>query len=104
LTNIDLVEVSIVTFPANPKARVSSVKTFTVEELRDLEDSLRDAGLSRTDAKSALSIFRRFQRDAGMPGLTHRDDAVPEPTASAAHAMQAADELLARICGGALKF
>jgi HK97 family phage prohead protease len=79
LTNVDLVEVSIVTFPANPKARVTTVKMLTAEEWRVWEGALRDEGLSHRDAKAALSVFRRMlQRDAGVPDLTHRDDAVPE--------------------------
>ena len=54
LTNIDLWEVSIVTFPANPKARVGSVKTLGTDELRELEGALRDEGLSRADSRIAV--------------------------------------------------
>jgi len=67
LTNVDLWEVSIVTFPANPKARISSVKALTSDERRELEDRLRDAGLSRSDAKTAVAILTELQRDAGEP-------------------------------------
>jgi HK97 family phage prohead protease len=102
LTNIDLVEVSIVTFPANPKARVTSVKTLTVDELRELEDSLRDEGLSRADAKKALSVFRRLQRDAGVPDSTHRDDAVPDQTADC-EALAAANRLFEQFVAGSLR-
>jgi HK97 family phage prohead protease len=102
LTNIDLVEVSIVTFPANPKARVSSVKTFTLDELRELEDSLRDEGLSRADAKTAISVFRKLRRDAGVPGSTHRDDAVPDQ-AAVDDALAAANRLFDKIVAGSLR-
>jgi hypothetical protein len=81
LTNIDLIEVSIVTFPANPKARVTTVKAMTVDQWRELEGSLRDEGLSHRDSKTAVSVFRKLQRDAGVPDSTRRDDAVPDQTA-----------------------
>lgn len=60
LKDIDLWEVSLVTFPANPKAVVDEVKT-----VRGLENFLRDAGLSRAEAKVALAAIRAdSQRDA----------------------------------------
>jgi hypothetical protein len=90
LTNIDLWEVSIVTFPANPKARVGAVKSLTTEELRDLEAILRDEGLSQRDAKTALSGFRKWlQRDAAAPVSAPRDEVVPE----VAEIMEALDKL-----------
>ena len=68
LTNIDLWEVSIVTFPANPKARVTAVKALTNQETRDLEDALRDAGLSRADSRTAVAVLKHWsQCDAGEP-------------------------------------
>ena len=60
LKDIDLWEVSLVTFPANPKAVVDEVKT-----VRGLENFLRDAGFSRAEAKAALAAVRAdSQRDA----------------------------------------
>lgn len=53
LRKIDLLEVSLVTFPANPRARVESVKTWSP---RDLEDALREAlGLSARQAKRLVA-------------------------------------------------
>lgn len=90
LTKINLWEVSIVTFPANDKATISSVKTLTQEKLRDLEDALRDEGLSRTDSKTAVSVFRKHVlRDAGKPESTLRDEVVPEINAEAAELLKA---------------
>jgi hypothetical protein len=40
LTNIDLWEVSIVTFPANDKARISNVKTQTADDVSKAADAL----------------------------------------------------------------
>ncbi len=54
IKRLDLWEVSIVTFPANPKARVERVKSLAVPDLRsrqDIEKALRDAGFSRSVAK-----------------------------------------------------
>lgn len=60
LKDIDLWEVSLVTFPANPKAVVDEVKT-----VRGLENLLRDVGYSRAEAKAALAAIRAdSQRDA----------------------------------------
>ena len=77
LTNIDLWEVSIVTFPANPEARVLSVKSLTPDQLRDLEDRLREAGLSRSDAVTAIAVLKRLQREAGAPTSGRREVAAP---------------------------
>lgn len=53
LKKIELMEVSLVTFPANGKARVQSVKSGLT--IRDAERSLRDAGFSRSEAKAILA-------------------------------------------------
>lgn len=67
LTKIDLFEVSLVTFPANPKARIDSVKSAGGLTVRDAETALRDAGFSRTEAKAILAKgFKGIgQREAG---------------------------------------
>lgn len=69
LKKIDLFEVSLVTFPANPKARVQDVKSTLTA--RDAERALRDAGFSRTEAKAILADgFNAVgsPRDAGKDG------------------------------------
>jgi len=71
LKRIDLIEVSIVTRPANGKARVESVKNDWTE--RDFERLLtRDAGLSRSDAMVVINQgFKSLiaMRDAGSSEL-----------------------------------
>lgn len=62
LKEIDLWEVSLVTFPANPKALVDDVKS--IKTIRDVEDTLRDAGFSRTEAKALIAACKSAQRDA----------------------------------------
>ena len=60
LTEIDLWEVSLVTFPANESARISGVKSIeTIESLADAEAFLRDAGgLSRREATAFVSRIK----------------------------------------------
>ena len=83
LTAIDLWEVSLVTFPANEKARVTNVKS--ADEMatpKDAEKALRDAGFSKSDATAFVSRVMRM-------GEARSDSAN-----STAVAMKAADRLL----------
>lgn len=83
LTEIDLWEVSLVTFPANEKARVTNVKS--ADELsapKDAERILRDAGFSKSDATAFVSRVMRM-------GEARSDSAN-----STAVAMKAAQRLL----------
>jgi len=44
LKSVDLVELSIVTFPMNDKARIGAVKSGDIKTIRQFEDFLRDVG------------------------------------------------------------
>lgn len=59
LTEVDLLEISMVTFPANDSARITRVKSAlaagAVPSEREFEAFLRDAGFSRKQAKGVLS-------------------------------------------------
>lgn len=72
LKKVDLMEVSIVTMPANPKSRVTQVKS-----IRDFESFLRDeGGYSAAQAKRiASSGFKSIEtmRDAGDDGQELED-------------------------------
>lgn len=86
LTEIDLWEVSLVTFPANEKARVTNVKN--AEQLsapKDAERILRDAGFSKSDATALVSRVMRMGEE--------RSDSVD----STAKAMQAANRLISSL-------
>ena len=78
LKRIDLIEVSMVTRPANGKARVESVKSDWTE--RDFERLLtRDAGLSRSEALVVINQgFKSLiaMRDAGSAELAELYEAV----------------------------
>lgn len=70
LKRIDLVEISLVTFPANGKARVSGVKSIGETE-REIENWLtRDAGFSRREARIAIN--------QGFKALIGKQDATGE--------------------------
>ena len=60
ITQIDLIEISPVTFPANRNARISSIKSIAdMDSITELEDLLRDAGgFSRTQAKSIIARIK----------------------------------------------
>jgi HK97 family phage prohead protease len=51
LTDVQLWEVSPVTFPANSEARITGVKASDISSPKDFERFLRDAGFSRKEAK-----------------------------------------------------
>lgn len=56
LTALDLFELSVVTFPANGKARIAAVKSADqIATIRDFEKFLRDAGFSNAAAKAIAS-------------------------------------------------
>ena len=64
IKRVDLVEISLVTFPANGKARVTGVKSLGNTE-REIEGWLmRDAGLSRREAR--IAINQGFKSLIGM--------------------------------------
>ena len=65
LKEVDLLEVSVVTFPANPEASILGVKNMKDMTIRDLERCLRDVGLSNKQAKAVAAD--------GFKGLNQRD-------------------------------
>lgn len=86
LTEVDLWEVSLVTFPANGKARVTNVKAADdLAAPKDAERLLRDAGFSKSDATAFVSRVMRM-------GEARRESAD-----STAAAMRSADRLLASL-------
>ena len=80
LKRIDLMEISVVTFPANPKARIQRVKSLnadTIKTIRDFEAFLRDVGgFSHGAAKQIASQGFKAEPDP-------RDEAGLEKLAAA---------------------
>lgn len=86
LTQIELWEVSLVTFPANGKARVTGVKSVDeIDAPKDAEKALREAGFSKADATAFVARVMRM-------GEERR-----EAAQSAALAQRAAERLLATL-------
>ena len=72
ITKGGLREVSVVMYPNNPMAEVQKLEFFRADgtaDLKILERALRDASLSKKDAVTAASIFKKVleQRDASKP-------------------------------------
>jgi len=97
ITKGGLREVSVVMYPNNPNAEIQKLEYFTKDgeiDLRVLERSLRDAGVSKQNAVTAASVFKRVieQRDAvqlPVENAPSRSDSDAEVTK--------ADELLAAL-------
>lgn len=104
LIEVDLKEISIVTFPANDLARVSNVKRLMLDQIRDFEEALRDAGLSRRDSAKAISVLKSFQRDAELPDSMLRDAVAPGESENCGDACTAALAVEAKICASLLRF
>ncbi len=67
LLEVDLWEVSIVTFPANGNARVDDVKSAKnislIKSMREAEQTLRDAGFSQREAVAMIARIKDLQDD-----------------------------------------
>lgn len=74
LHEVKLWEISPVTFPAGDSARVDSVKS--ARSLSELEDVLRDAGFSKSEA----GLFLRQARDVALLGEPATVNAKTSPT------------------------
>ena len=79
LEDVELLEVSLVTFPANDKARVTAVKSFNA---RDLEAALRsELKLPQADAVRAVAIAKKHLREGGEDDQVGREGADPDKLA-----------------------
>lgn len=92
LTEVDLWELSLVTFPANEQARITGIKAADVVGLatvREAEKALRDAGFSADAAKAFLAEVKRLHVSDGRDA----HEAAQE-SQEAQRAMKAANRLL----------
>lgn len=88
LLEVELWEVSLVTFPANAEARVTGVKGLDIDSVsspKDAERLLREAGLLKSDATAFVSRVMRM-------GEERREATAPDAQLHAA-----ADRLLAAL-------
>jgi HK97 family phage prohead protease len=92
LTEIDLWEVSPVTFPANEKARVTSVKSIeALASVRDVEQMLRDRGFTKTEAVALVAKIKGLR--AGDPSKS--DGGAGDPLAELVAALKRRGSALA---------
>ncbi len=63
---VELYEISLVTFPANEKARIQSVKNDLPKTIREFEEFLRDAGFARGEAKRVSLYGFERKRDVDL--------------------------------------
>lgn len=81
IKEIDLMEISLVTFPMNEEATVTGFKADNIKSIRDAEMLLKERGFTNKESKSLISTIRNIdsetERDASEEGqLTtgHRGD------------------------------
>lgn len=76
LKKLNLWEISPVTFPANTRATITTVKDFEgCKDERELEGKLRDAGLSRKAAEYIISLLDKTAlRDPGKNSKGGQDE------------------------------
>lgn len=109
-------EVSVVMYPNNPNAEITKLEMFDDKgqlNIRSVEKTLREAGLSRKDATTASLVFKRAveQREAveqqldETPSQSDSDAVVPEANdlLSALEARELAKALEKRISKGNAK-
>lgn len=79
LTDIELVEISVVSRPANQLARVEGVKTIeaiSAMSIREMEQFFCEFGMSQRQAKAAIATIKGWPlRDAEAPDSSQRDAA-----------------------------
>ncbi len=83
LKKVDLVELSLVTFPMNDASRISAVKTIEeLDSLSEIERHLRDAcGMSKSEATAMVSRIKSV--------ISQSDSGEREPLAALSAALQA---------------
>jgi HK97 family phage prohead protease len=69
ILDVDLFEISLVTFPANENATITSVKSGVPQTTREFEKFLRENGFSRSQAKSFTRHGFKGEEVAEFNGL-----------------------------------
>ncbi len=84
ITKGGLKEISVVMYPNNPEANIQKLECFDAEghlNPRSLEKLLREAGVSRKDATTASSIFKKVLEVRDAPKLNEVAPNQSEPEA-----------------------
>lgn len=80
IKKVKLMEVSLVTWPMNPRATTTRVKSAATK--RDLEHALRDAGLSASEAKYVVGLTDLPPVPAGGEGHEPQHQQHSDPSAT----------------------
>jgi len=85
LTEVDLWETSLVTFPANTAPRITAVKSIeALESIRDAEQMLRERGFTKTEAVALVAKIKGLR-----PGDPAKSDGGPgDPVAELVAALK----------------
>jgi HK97 family phage prohead protease len=70
IKSVELLEISVVTFPANGKARIGNVKSFASDD--DFERELIHLGMNREEAKNFLAAHGNTIEHKYNEAVTHR--------------------------------
>lgn len=93
LEEVDLLEVSVVAFPMNPKALTTGVKSLITGEhlasIREAEDFLRDAGVSKSQARAFIAWAKALKLRDAADGEDHQTTAADALTAEALKSLTA---------------
>ncbi len=91
ITEADLWEISVVTFPMQPAARIGQVKSGTLPTIREFERWLtRDAGLSRQEARTVIAkgfatLAQKFRPEEPRDAFSNDSQSMADRLRQAAH-------------------
>lgn len=91
ITEADLWEISVVTFPMQPAARIGQVKSGALPTIREFERWLtRDAGLSRQEARTVIAkgfatLAQKFRPEEPRDAFSNDSQSMAERLRQAAH-------------------
>lgn len=97
LTDVDLMEVSVVTFPANQAAQITAVKSAIPQTEREFENFLRQHGFSRNQAKSIVA--KGFRQSGNTRDEYFEDDRLMEKELRDAELTKKLSEILTTLKG-----
>ena len=79
IKRIDLVEISVVSFPANRAARIDGVKSIAdIATIRDVEEFLIDGGMSKKAACALIGRIKRIQSGEPVGAPDQKGDPMVE--------------------------
>ncbi|MGU3574754.1 HK97 family phage prohead protease [Brucellaceae bacterium C25G] len=91
IAEADLWEISVVTFPMQPAARIGQVKSGTLPTIREFERWLtRDAGLSRHEARTVIAkgfatLAQKFRPEEPREAFSQHNQSMAQRLREATH-------------------